>query len=123
MKKILITLLCFTCIAGFAQDQIFIKEFPGNEDVVYITHSSKVKGLVFRYNIAADTNKTVFYIPDFKQSDIRLIEQKINIHEAKLCPNNYKSKPGDFIFSFTSKNEMIYFYHRREMESPNSKFN
>jgi len=123
MKKLFITLLCFTCIAGFTQNQTFIKEFPGNEDVVYITHSSKVKGLVFRYNITSDTNKTVFYIPDFKQADIRLIEKKLKIHEAKICPNDYKSKPGDFIFSFTSKNEMIYFYHRREMDSPHSKFN
>ena len=123
MKKILITLFCLTCFAGFVQNQTFIKEFPGNENVIYITHSSKVKGLVFRYNIASDTNKVVFYIPDFKQSDIRLIEQKLKIHEAKICPNDYKSKPGDFIFSFTSKNEMIYFYHRREIDSPHSKFN
>ena len=123
MKKIFIILLCFTCIAGFTQNQTFIKEFPGNEDVIYITHSSKVKGLVFRYNIAADTNKTVFYISDFKQADIRLIEKKLKLYDAKICSNDYKSKPGDFIFSFTSKNEMIYFYHRREIDSPHSKFN
>jgi len=123
MKKILITFFCLTCFAGFAQDQTYIKEFPGNEEVIYITHSSKVKGLVFRYNIASDTNKAVFYIPDFKQSDIRLIEKKLKLYDAKICSNDYKSKPGDFIFSFTSKNEIIYFYHRREMDSPHSKFN
>jgi hypothetical protein len=71
--KTLITAFFFFLIisnAAFAQQQFFLKKFPANDNITYITNLPTVKGIVFFYEKAADTSKPVFYIQDFKQSDI-----------------------------------------------------
>ncbi|HEY5371069.1 MAG TPA: hypothetical protein VIJ75_18960 [Hanamia sp.] len=73
MKKILIILFCCTTGAAFAQEQqFFLKKFPANNNTTYITNSPTVRGIVFFYRNAADTNKAVFYIENFKQTDIKI---------------------------------------------------
>ena len=120
MKKILILLLCFTCVAAFSQQQFYLIKFPANNSTRYITTSPSVRGIVFFYETASDTSKAVMYIPNFKQSDIQSFGEKTTFYNAKLCFNNYKSSPGDFIYSITSEGEIIYFYHPRPAET---KFN
>lgn len=111
MKKILIILLCFTCVAAFSQQQFYLKKFPANNSTRYITNSPTVRGIVLFYRNAADTNKTVLYIENFKQSDIKFFAEKVKFYNSKICLPNYKSNPGDFIYSFDSDGEIIYFYH------------
>jgi len=120
MKKILIILFCCTTGTAFAQEQqFFLKKFLLNNSTRYITNSPTVRGIVFFYRNAADTNKAVFYIENFKQSDIKFFSEKAKLYNSKICFNNYKSSPGDFIYSFDSDGELIYFYHPK----PESKFN
>lgn len=70
MKKLLIALFCFTCFAGFAQNQLFVKNFPGNDNAIYVTNSNVISGLVFVYTTASDTSKTVYFIEKFKAEDL-----------------------------------------------------
>jgi len=119
MKKILIILFVCTTGAAFSQQQFFLKKFPANNNTTYITNSPTVRGIVFFYRNAADTNKAVFYIENFKQSDIKLFAEKGKLYNSKICFNNYKSSPGDFIYSFDSDGEIIYFYH----QPPETKLN
>jgi len=76
MKKILIILFCCTSVAALSQQQFFLKKFPANNNTTYITNSPTVRGIVFFYRNAADTNKAVFYIENFKQSDIKILRKK-----------------------------------------------
>jgi hypothetical protein len=118
MKKLLIIFLCLTGFSAFSQQQFFLKKFPANNSTRYITNSPTVRGIVFFYKTASDTSKAVMYIPNFKQSDIQSFGEKTTFYNAKLCFNNYKSSPGDFIYSFPSEGGIIYFYHPK----PESKF-
>ena len=120
MKKILIILFCCTTDAAFAQEQqFFLKKFPVNNSTRYITNSPTVRGIVFFYRNAADTNKAVFYIENFKQSDIKFFAEKVKFSNSKICFNNYKSSPGEFIYSFHSDGKLIYFYQ----QPPETKLN
>ena len=62
-----------------------------------------VKGLSFYHALAADTANTVFYIENYKYSDIQIFEEKIKAMKVKLCMPGYKSNPGDFILQWTAK--------------------
>lgn len=93
MKKILITLFCFTCVAGFAQTQTFTKTFPANENINYIMNSGTLKGLVFHYKKAADTSQTVFYIPNFKLADIQLFGKTLSCTLLKFASLITKAIP------------------------------
>ena len=114
----LILTLLFSHLAT-AQQQFYLKKFPANNNNSYITNSPTIKGIVFFYENPKDTNKAVFYIPDFKQSDIKNFEKKQTLYNARICFPNYKSKAGDFIFSTTSGGKFYYFYDNR----PKSKLN
>lgn len=114
MKKLFTFILCLICLQNYAQDQGYFKTFPGNESVLYLTNSNLVKGLSFFHKTAADTSNTVFYIEDFKYSDIQLFAEKIKVSNLKICIPNYKSNPGDFIFTFDNENEIIFYYHTRK---------
>ncbi|MGN6802385.1 MAG: hypothetical protein ACTHJN_10790 [Ginsengibacter sp.] len=102
-----------------AQQQFYLKKFPANNNNSYITNSPTIKGIVFFYENPKDTTKPVFYIPDFKQSDIKNFEKKQTLYNAKICFPNYKSKPGDFIFSTTSDGKFYYFYDNRPQDKLN----
>lgn len=123
MKKILIILFCCTSATAFSQQQFFLKKFPANNNTTYITNSPTVRGIVFFYQTASDTSKPVFYIENFKQSDIQFFSGKARLYNAKICMNNYVSQPGDFIYSITSEGEIIYFYHPRRKGLPGEKIN
>jgi len=122
MKKLLIFLFNFMSVTAFSQQQFFLKKFPLNNSTRYITNSPTVRGIVFFYQTASDTSKAVFYIPDFKRSDIRFFAEKIKINNSKLCFSNYVSQPGDFVYSFPSEGGIIYFYHPRPGEQPAEQF-
>jgi len=123
MKKIIIVLLCLTSFAAFSQQQFFLKKYPLNNTTRYITNSPTVSGIVFFYQTASDTSKPVFYIENFKQSDIQLFSGNVQLYNTKICMNNYVSQPGDFIYSITSEGDIIYFYHPRRKELPGEKIN
>ena len=123
MKKIIIVLLCLISFAAFSQQQFFLKKYPLNNSTRYITNSPTVSGIVFFYQTASDTSKPVFYIENFKQSDIQFFSGKVQLYNTKICMNNYVSQPGDFIYSITSEGEIIYFYHPRRKELPGEKIN
>ena len=122
MKKLFIVLFCCTSFAAFSQ-QFYLKKFPLNNTTRYITNSPTVRGIVFFYQTASDTSKAVFYIENFKQSDLKIFTGKVQLNNGKICMNNYVSKPGDFIYSVTSEGEIIYFYHPRPREFPGEKIN
>ena len=119
MKTLLIVIFFLLIISHetSAQQQFFLKKFPANNNITYITNSPTVKGIVFFYEVAADTSKPVFYISDFKQSDIQFFAEKAKVYNSKICFPNYQSSPGDFIYSITSEGEIIYFYHPRPAET------
>jgi hypothetical protein len=114
MKTILSAIcLLFVARTSFAQQQFYIKSYPANKYKHYITNSPTATGIVFFFENPADTSKPAFYIPDFKEVDIKFFKEKVNLYNAKICFNNYDSKPGDFIFSFTSDGDIIYFFDKR----------
>jgi hypothetical protein len=123
MKKLMIIVCSLSCVSGMAQEKLFIKKYPGNENAVYITNSNVINGLAFIYQTAADTSKSVFFIEHFKPADIEFIEQKLHLHNAKICFENYKSKRGDFIYTFTSEHKLIYFFHKENKDSTPNKYN
>jgi hypothetical protein len=116
-------ILCFLFLPSFAQDRGFIKMFPGNDSVTYLTNSRLVKGLAFYHDLAQDTSNAIFYIENYKYSDVKVFPAKIKVMNAKLCFDDYKSNPGDFIFTMDSKSEIIFYYHLRESELMDAKFN
>lgn len=122
MKKLIIVLLCCVSIAAFAQDQqqvyIYSKVFRLNNSTRYITNMPAVRGLAFFFHEPADTNTMVMYIPDFKASDIQVFKEKMKMYNSKLCLPNYVSQPGDFIYCFTPKDGIAYYYHPRPGEQP-----
>lgn len=111
MKKLTTIILCFFCVQSFAQKMFYVKSFPGNDKNFYYTNSKKIRGLVFCHTIAADTVNAVFYIENYKYSDVKIIPQKIKVMNAKLCLPGYKSKAGDFIFTMDSDQDIIFYYH------------
>ena len=123
MKKLITIILCFFCMQSFSQNIGFIRTFPGNNSVTYFTNSRLVKGLSFYHALAADTANTVFYIENYKYSDIQIFDEKIKAMKAKLCMPGYKSNPGDFIFTMDSESDIIFYYHVRAEDLLDPKFN
>lgn len=113
--KIILSAICLLFVAhiSLAQQRFYIKSYDANKYKHYITNSPTTTGVVFLFENAADTSKPAFYIPDFKQEDIQFFKEKATLYHAKICFNNYDSKPGDFIFSFNSKGDIIYFFDKR----------
>ncbi|HVA98051.1 MAG TPA: hypothetical protein VNG53_04075 [Bacteroidia bacterium] len=107
---------------SFAQDIAYIKTFPGNNNTTYFTNSRKVHGLTFYHAIAADTLNAVFYIENYKYSDIKIFKEKMKAMKAKLCMPGYRSKPGDFIFTMDSEVDIIFYYHVRKEDLLDPKF-
>ncbi|MGN6247364.1 MAG: hypothetical protein ACTHNG_03350 [Ginsengibacter sp.] len=122
MKTILIAVFSFLISHELFAQPFYLKKFPANNKTRYITNSPTVRGIVFFYDIPSDTNNVVLYIPDFKKSNINLSKDKLTMYRSKICFVNYKSEPGDFIYSFKSNGDMIYFYHPRPGEQPAEKF-
>lgn len=112
--KTILSAICLLVISNVAhsQQQFYLKKFPANNSTTYFTNSPTTKGIVFFYENPADTSNPVFYVPDFKLSDIQTFKEKHAISNSKLCFPNYKSQPGDFIYSITSEGEIIFFYHK-----------
>jgi hypothetical protein len=116
MKKLFPIVMLMVCSAGFAQrgGNLYLKTFPGNMGAIYSTNISQVGGLTFTYRTPSDTNNMVYYIENFKPEDIKVFQDKIKLYSSMLCLPGYKSKIGDFIYSFTSENEILYFYHKAD---------
>ena len=123
MKKLTTIILCFFCVQSFAQKMFYVKAFPGNDKNYYDTNSKKIGGLVFCHAIAADTVNAVFYIENYKYSDVKVFPEKIKVMNAKLCLAGYKSNPGDFIFTMDSEQDIIFFYHLNKKEYEDAKHN
>lgn len=123
MIKLTTIILCFFYVQSFAQDMAYIKTFPGNNNTTYLTNSRKIKGLTFYHAIAADTLNAVFYIENYKYSDVKVFADKIKVMNAKICLHGYKSRPGDFIFTMDSEVGIIFYYHIQEKDLMNEKFN
>ena len=123
MKRAITILLCVFCLQGFAQHTGFYRTFPGNDSVTYFTNSKMVKGLTFYHELAKDTANAIFYIENYKYSDLKISLEKIKIMNAKLCLPGYKSKPGDLIFTMDSESEIIFYYHMHEQDLLDVKIN
>ena len=121
MKTLSTLIIFFLYLQNVVQGQSYVKSFHGNDSAIYVTNTNVTSGLNFVYENAADTNKTIYYIENFKHSDLKNVPDKIILENAKICRGNYKSKVGDFIFSFDSKNEFIYFFHKANRSSMHDK--
>lgn len=92
-------------------------------NAVYLTNSTYADDLAFVYETAKDTNNAVYLIENFKPADIKVFEERIMFYDLKLWRENYTTKKGDFIFSFTSATEFMYFYHLTDKISSTEKSN
>jgi hypothetical protein len=111
LKKLFLIVLVLVCTSTFGQ-LLYTKRFPGNWAAIYTSNVMLVGDLTFVYRTASDTNNVVFYIENFKPENIKSIPEKIKFYSSKICLPDYKSKIGDFIYSFNSQNELLYFYHK-----------
>ena len=123
MKKAITILLCVFCLKGFAQDTGFYKTFPGNDSVTYFTNSKILKGLTFYHKLAKDTANAIFYVDDYRYSDLKISPEKIKIMNARPCLEGFKSKPGDLIFTMDGDSEIIFYYHMHEEDLLDVKIN
>ena len=123
MKKIFLTILLFAAFAGYSQKRFYPKKFNANLEAIYLTNSNSVNDLSFLYTTPADTSKSIFLIENLKPSDVEKMSDQLQIHNLQFCPENYKTKIGDFVFSITSEKVMIYFYHLSDANSSDIKIN
>jgi hypothetical protein len=122
MKKLDTIILCMFCLESYSQNTGYLITFPGNDSVVYLTNSRVAHGLSFFHALAKDTANGVFYIENFKYSDIHTSPDKIRAMKAKFCLPGYKSKPGDLIFSMDSETDFIYYYHLNKEDAKRVNF-
>jgi len=123
MKKIFIILLCFTGFSAFSQHQLYAKKFNGNKNAVYITNSTSKNDLAFLYSTPQDTNRALYLIQNFKAADIELIQEKIRLYDVKVLRDDYVTQKGDLVYTITSQNLLIYFYHKYDRFSVPEKVN
>ena len=123
MKKFFLTLLFLVSFSAYSQKRFYPKKFNGNTDAIYITNSTSKNNLAFLYATTADTSKTIYLIENLRASEIEQVQDKLQLYNAKLCRDSYKTKVGDFIFSVTSESVFIYFYHAANANSTNEKIN
>ena len=123
MKKVFLSILLFAAFTGYSQKRFYPKKFKANLDPIYATNSNSVKDLSFLYTTPADTSNSLFLIEHLKPSDIAKVVNQLKIYNIQLCRENYKTKIGDFVFSITSENVLIYFYHLADKDSSNEIIN
>ena len=111
MKFVFLTSLLFASFAGYNQKRFYPKTFNANRNAIYITNSTSQGDLAFMYVTPEDTSKVIFLIEKFEPSDLELLGDKLQLYNVKLCPADYKTKVRDFIFSITSENVLVYFFH------------
>ena len=123
MKKFFLSTLLFAAFTGYSQIRFYPKKFNGNLNAIYVTNSNSVKDLAFLYTTPADTSNSLFLIEHLKPSDVEKVACQLKIYNVQLCRDDYKTKIGDFVFSITSENLMIYFYHLADKNSSNEIMN
>ena len=117
MKKLLIIFFCFTGFSALSQHQLYAKKFNGNKNAIYITNSTSKNDLAFLYSTPEDTSRAIYLIQNFKAADIELIDQKLRMYDVKILPANYVTQKGDLVYTVTSQNLFIYFYHKYDRNS------
>ena len=122
-KKIFLTLLFFSAFTAYSQKRFYPKKFNGNTNAIYITNSTSQNDLAFLYTTPADTSKTLFLIENFKPSGVQHLGNDYKFSNLNFCPDNYKTKIGDLVFTFTSEHVLIYFYHAANASSTNEIMN
>jgi len=123
MKKILVFLFCFFSFSALSQHQLYAKKFNGNKNAIYITNSTSKNDLAFLYSTPEDTNRAIYLIQNFKAADIELIQKKMRLYDVKIFPHGYVTKKGDLVYTITSQNLFIYFYHKYDRNSVPEKTN
>ena len=123
MKKLLIFFFCFTGFSAFSQHPLYAKKFNGNVNAIYITNSTSKNDLAFLYRTPEDTNRAIYLIQNFKAADIETVQEKLRLYDVKILRDDYITKKGDLIFSITSQNLFIYFYHKYDRNSVPEKSN
>ena len=123
MKKILIIFFCFTGFSALSQHQLYAKKFNGNTNAIYITNSTSKNDLAFLYSTPEDTNRAIYLIQNFKAADIELVQKKMRLYDVKILPHGYVTKKGDLVYTITSQNLLIYFYHKYDRISVPEKSN
>ena len=123
MKSIFLLLCFFISLIGFSQKKIYTKTFKGNPRAIYLTNSTNESGQAFVYKTPSDTNKTIFLIRNYKDGDVKVEGNSYVVSKLALYPKDYESKVGDFIFTITSENVLIYYYHKSDMMFKNEKIN
>lgn len=123
MKKILIIFFCFTGFSALSQHQLYAKKFNGNKNAIYITNSTSRNDLAFLYSTPEDTNYAIYLIQNFKAAGIELIQKKMRLYDVKILPHGYVTQKGDLVYTITSQNLLIYFYHKYDRNSVPEKTN
>ena len=123
MKKFILCLVFFTAFTAYSQKRFYPKKFNGNTNAIYVTNSTSKDNLAFLYTTPSDTSKALFLIENFKSSDIQYLGSDFKFSNLNFCPENYKTKVGDVVFTITSERVLIYFYHATNANSTNEIMN
>ena len=101
--------------SAFSQHPLYAKKFNGNKNAIYVTNSNSEKDLSFLYSTPSDTNRVIYLIQNFKAADLELIGEKLKMYDVKILRDDYVTKKGDLVYTITSQNLLIYFYHKYDV--------